>query len=67
VRPELDKSILGGYTEHRKGAAGERLAPYNAIEVTACLEAGRLLLFVVMYLDDQVHNANDNQTELEQL
>lgn len=23
----LDKSISGGYTEHRKGAAGGRLAP----------------------------------------
>ncbi len=34
-------------------------------EVTACFEAGRLLLF--MYLNEQTHNADDDQTKLKQL
>lgn len=36
----LDNFINSGYTGNRKGAAGRRLAPYIAIEVTA--KAGEL-------------------------
>ena len=53
--------------KYRKGAAGERLAPYVITEVTAGLgNRGRLLLFV-MYLDNQANNTDDDQTELKQL
>lgn len=52
------------YNERRKGAAGIRSAPKINYEVTACLEAGRLLLF--LGLNDQADNADEQRTELEQ-
>ena len=48
-----------------KGAAGRRLAPHSVTEVTACLEAGRLLL--VFCLKKQAYDTDDHKTELEQL
>ena len=63
----LTKWICAVILEYRKGAAGRRSAPHWITEVTACLEAGRLLLFAVMYLNEQAANTDDNQTELEQL
>ena len=41
--------------------------PYIAIEVTARLGRLERLLLFVMYLDDQAHNSDDDQTELKQL
>jgi len=39
-------------------------SPYSVTEVTACLEAGRLLLFC---LKKQANNADDYKAELKQL
>ena len=52
----FDLAVILGY---RKGVASKRLAPQNAIEVTAIfVRDGRLLLFVVR-LEDQADNADD--------
>ena len=66
---DLTKQYHGSILKDRKGAASRRLAPkVNYFkEVTAGWEAGRLLLFAVMYLQEQAANADDNQTELKQL
>ena len=57
--------IQNGYNETVKGSAtGRRLAPYSVTEVTACLEAGRLLLFC---LKKQANNADDYKADLKQL
>jgi len=61
----LDNSAQPGYTKHRKGAAGRRLAPDYLKEVTAQLgNWGRLLLFAVIDLNEQAANADDYQTKL---
>lgn len=56
-------AILGVQT---KGAAGRRLAPQVSFSkrVTACVEAGRLLLFC---LKTQANNADYDNAELKQL
>ena len=66
---DIDKFHTGGYTKNRKGAAGRRSAPQIVTRSNRRLwgQIGRLLLFAVMYLQEQAANANDNQTELKQL
>lgn len=56
----LDKSISGGYTENRKGAAGRRLAPSLSYRSNRRLGAGRLLLFIGR--NKEADNADDNKT-----
>ena len=63
----LTNSYLAVILKIERGAAGRRLAPQKLItqkRVTACLEAGRLLLFC---LKKQANDTDDHKTELKQI
>ena len=53
--------------KYRPGAAGIRLAPVSYNEYPLVWLAGRLLLFAVMYLQEQAANANDQNANLNQI
>ena len=60
--------ISDGYTKNRKGVAGRRLTP--CLDDWSNRRVGsqrRLLLFAVVNLDDQVHNADEHKAELKRL
>ena len=66
LQNHVDNFKTLNYTEYRnKGATGRRLAPYWITEVTAGREAGRLLLFMSLY--EKADNANDQNTDLNQI
>ena len=60
----IDKTGIIGYTEYTKGATDRRFPRNVYREVTACLEAGRLLLFIFC-LDNQGDKCDYEQTELQ--
>ena len=64
----LDKTISWEYTERQKGRCQQTVSPLADYRSNrSCWGQGRLLLFAVMYLQEQAANADDNQTELKQL
>ena len=53
-----------GYTKHRKGAAGKRLAPQSVTRSNRWLEAARRLLLVILQLNKQAANAYNYKAKL---
>ena len=65
IAASIDKSLKSGYTKENEGATGRRFPRSCYKEVTACLEAGRLLLFIFC-LDNQGDKCDKENAELKQ-